>query len=98
MGGFGGWFQGGCEGFSFWWDREKILFQGPLEIFFNQELLKNFSVKVRLKIFREGSGREISGQIPPVPAKARGLAGSHGRRCSRGMVRWMKLINSLVCH
>ena len=49
-------------------DREKILFQGPLEIFFNQERLKNFSVKVRLKYFLQGPAGK-SPVRPPVPAE-----------------------------
>jgi hypothetical protein len=48
--------------FFVWGERVKLSLQGPLEIFSNQERLKNFSVKVRLKIFRAGSDREISGQ------------------------------------
>jgi hypothetical protein len=52
--------------FSFWWDRDKILFQGSLEIF-QPGSAQNFLVKVRLKIFWAGSGREFSELGPTRP-------------------------------
>ena len=63
-GGFwGSGFLGGVEIFSLRGDRVKILFQVCLEIFFTKSA-QNFSTKIRLKIFREKSGREISGTAP----------------------------------
>ena len=77
----------------------KLLLHGPLEIFSSAGNSKNFSdnskkfsAKIRLKIFRDGSDRKISGQAPPVPAETGGwpvLAGENatvGRCGGKGLI------------
>jgi hypothetical protein len=53
--------------------------------FFQPGAAQNISVKVRLKIFRSGSGREISGQIlPPSLLKPGGWPGLTGGGAAGG--------------